>query len=67
MDVQRLISDCAGHKDISTIQRDCIHTVTSLTEKADVFAKVFKSQKVYKKFYLGHAEDGALDVQWTSV
>ena len=55
MDVQRLISDCAGHKDNSTKQRDCIHTVSSLTEKADVFAKVFKSQKVYKNYNLGHA------------
>ena len=42
----RMISDSAGHKDISTTQRYYIHSVTSLTEKADVFEKVFKPKAV---------------------
>lgn len=42
----RMISDFAGHKDISTTQKYYIHSVTSLTEKADVFAKVFSSKAV---------------------
>ena len=42
----RMISDFAGHKDISTTQKYYIHSVTSLTEKADVFAKVFKPKAV---------------------
>ena len=40
----RMISDFAGHKDISTTQKYYIHSVTPLTEKADVFAKVFGSK-----------------------
>ena len=42
----RMISDFAGHKDISTTQKYYIHSVTPLTEKADVFAKVFKPKAV---------------------
>ena len=42
----RMISDFAGHKDISTTQKYYIHPVTSITEKADVFAKVFSSKAV---------------------
>ena len=42
----RMISDFAGHKDISTTQKYYIHSVTPLTEKADVFAKVFSSKAV---------------------
>ena len=38
----RMISDFAGHKDISTTQRYYIHSVTPMTAKADVFEKVFK-------------------------
>jgi integrase len=38
----RMISDFAGHKDISTTQKYYIHSVTPLTDKADVFAEVFK-------------------------
>ena len=37
----RMISDFAGHKDISTTQKHYIHTVTKLSEKADVFTQVF--------------------------
>lgn len=40
----RMISDFAGHKDISTTQKYYIHSVTPLTEKADVFARVFGSK-----------------------
>ena len=40
----RMISDFAGHKDISTTQKYYIHSVTPLTEKADVFAMVFGSK-----------------------
>ena len=42
----RMISDFAGHKDISTTQKYYIHSVTPLTDKADVFSKVFKSKAV---------------------
>ena len=42
----RMISDFAGHKDISTTQKYYIHSVAPLTEKADVFAKVFSSKAV---------------------
>ena len=42
----RMISDFAGHKDISTTQKYYIHSVTPLTDKADVFAKVFKPKAV---------------------
>ena len=42
----RMISDFAGHKDISTTQKYYIHSVTPLTDKADVFAKVFSSKAV---------------------
>ena len=42
----RMISDFAGHKDISTTQKYYIHSVTPLSEKADVFAKVFKPKAV---------------------
>lgn len=42
----RMISDFAGHKDISTTQKYYIHSVTPLTEKADVFAKVFDTKAV---------------------
>lgn len=42
----RMISDFAGHKDISTTQKYYIHSVTPLTEKADVFAEVFKPKAV---------------------
>ena len=38
----RMIADFAGHKDISTTQKYYIHSVTPITEKADVFEKVFK-------------------------
>ena len=40
----RMIADFAGHKDISTTQKYYIHSVTPLTEKADVFAKVFDTK-----------------------
>ena len=40
----RMIADFAGHKDISTTQRYYIHSVTPITEKAEVFEKVFKSK-----------------------
>ena len=42
----RMISDFAGHKDISTTQKYYIHSVTPLTDKADVFAKVLGSKAV---------------------
>ncbi len=42
----RMISDFAVHKDISTTQKYYIHSVTPLTDKADVFAKVFKPKAV---------------------
>ena len=42
----RMISDFAGHKDISTTQKYYIHSVTPLTDKADVFAEVFKPKAV---------------------
>ena len=42
----RMISDFAGHKDISTTQKYYIHSITPLTEKADVFAEVFKPKAV---------------------
>ena len=42
----RMISDFAGHKDISTTQKYYIHSVTPLTDKAEVFAKVFSSKAV---------------------
>jgi len=41
-----MISDFAGHKDISTTQKYYIHSVTPLTDKAEVFAKVFSSKAV---------------------
>ena len=37
----RTIADFAGHKDISTTQKYYIHSVTKLSEKADVFTQVF--------------------------
>ena len=40
----RMISDFAGHKDISTTQKYYIHSVTPLTEKADVFDMVIGSK-----------------------
>ena len=39
----RTIADFAGHKDISTTQRYYIHSVTKLSEKADVFTQVFST------------------------
>ncbi len=42
----RMISDFAGHKEISTTQRYYIHSVKPLTAKADVFAKVLGSKAV---------------------
>lgn len=42
----RMISDFAGHKDISTTQKYYIHSVTPLTDTAEVFAKVFSSKAV---------------------
>ena len=42
----RMISNFADHKDISTTQKYYIHSVTPLTAKADVFAKVFSSKAV---------------------
>lgn len=42
----RMISDFAGHKDISTTQKYYIHSITPLTEKADVFEKVLGSKAV---------------------
>lgn len=42
----RMISDFAGHKDISTTQKYYIYSVTPLAEKADVFAKVFRTKAV---------------------
>ena len=41
-----MISDFAGHKDISTTQKYYIHSVTPLTDKAEVFSKVFSSKAV---------------------
>lgn len=42
----RMISDFAGHKDISTTQRYYIHSVTPLVDKSDVFAKVLGTKAV---------------------
>lgn len=42
----KMISDFAGHKDISTTQRYYIHSVTPLVDKSDVFTKVLGSKAV---------------------
>lgn len=42
----RMISDFAGHKDITTTQKYYIHSVTPLAEKAEIFAKVLGTKAV---------------------
>ncbi len=45
----RMISDFAGHKDISTTQRYYIHSVTPLVDKSDVLLKFWEQKLCNKK------------------
>lgn len=44
--LDRMISDFAGHKNISTTQKYYIHSITPLVSKTDVFEKVLGTKRV---------------------